>query len=300
MAATRTKRPSPILGAASAMIDQASERLVTNSSRFNHTFEVDVAAIQPNPSQPRKMFIDDDIQALASTMQERGQLQPILLRPNSSTRREWTIVAGERRWRAARLNGWKTILAIEHDGHPEVVSLLENLQRVDLTPVEEARGLQRLIEGKKWNQDEAAAALGKSKGEVSATLRILTLPENLLGAVLTSELPIPKNTLVELARVDDLWLRDNLVKLARRGELTVRKIRSARDSCCDPAGGQADKGRNKASERSFNASRVRRITREFQQARQFGHRLGANDRAGLEALRDEIDKILSDVEEPAG
>src|SRR3954462_10395942 len=128
MSAAQIKRPSPILGAASAMIDQASERLVTKSSRFHHSFEADVNAIEPDPAQPRKVFSDSDIASLAATMQERGQLQPILLRLNGPSRKRWIIVAGERRWRAAKLNGWPTILAIEHHGDPEIATLLENLQ----------------------------------------------------------------------------------------------------------------------------------------------------------------------------
>ena len=110
---------------------------------------------------------------------------------------------------------------------PEVAGLIENLQRVDLTPVEEARGLKQLIACNGWTQSAAAVALGKSKADVSAVLRILSLPDSVLDAVLTSELEVPKNVLIELARIDDASLRDRLLELARQGELTVRAIREA-------------------------------------------------------------------------
>ncbi len=139
----KPRRPSPILGAASAMIDEASDTLVTATSRFRHSFEAEVGAIRNDPHQPRKWFGEDDIASLARTMDERGQLQPILLRRDPASKGRWLIVAGERRWRAAKLNNWTTILAIEHDGDFEVASLLENLQRVDLSPIEEAKGLQK-------------------------------------------------------------------------------------------------------------------------------------------------------------
>jgi len=228
--AAKTKRPSPILGATGAMIGEASDRLVTKESLFRHTFEAPVERIQPDPAQPRKLFDEAEIASLAATMAERGQLQPILVRRNPDVRGHWVIVAGERRWRAALSLKWPALLAIEHDGDPEVAALIENLQRVDLTPVEEARGLQRLIEGKGWSQNAAADALGKSKGEISSTLRILTLPAEILDAVLTSELNIPKNALVELARIESPAVRERLVDLARAGLLTVRAIRAAREA----------------------------------------------------------------------
>jgi ParB family chromosome partitioning protein len=299
----RPKRPSPILGAASAMIDEASETLVTKTSRFRHSFEADVAAIEPDPAQPRKVFMEADIASLAATMEERGQLQPILLRPHGSTKRRWLIVAGERRWRAAKLNGWPTILAIEHDGDPEVASLLENLQRIDLTPVEEARGLQRLIEGKGWTQDQAAGALGKSKSEVSGVLRILTLPDDLLDAVLTSELAIPKHALVELARVEQIDAREHLIKLARLGQLTVRTIRSVRDGAVQPDvrggnSGQGSIGSPKPTGVGFSFRALGKVTNKLREARETGRPLVAKERAYLEELRNEIDELLAaDVSE---
>jgi ParB family chromosome partitioning protein len=281
------------------MIDDEANALVTTAGRFNHSFEADVAAIESDPAQPRKCFPEAEIVALAATMEERGQLQPILVRPHGPTRKKWMIVAGERRWRAAKFNGWSTILAIEHNGDPEVASLLENLQRVDLTPVEEARGLQRLIEGKGWTQDQAAEALGKSKSEISGILRILTLPADFLDAVLTSELGVPKHALVELARVEPPRDREHLIDLAKMGQLTVRAIRSVRDGANRqtpatgdgpaPAGTQAPK----SAHRKFSFKTLNKVTNRLREARQGGQVLAAKEKAYLEALRAEIDHLLS-------
>ena len=141
----RRGRVSPILALASDVIGEASERLVPRDSRFHHSFEVELNRIQTDLEQPRKRFDEADLARLAQTMAEQGQLQPILLRRQHSEAGRWVIVAGERRYRAAALNGWTTMLAIEHDGDPEVAALLENLQRVDLAPQEEAAALHRLI-----------------------------------------------------------------------------------------------------------------------------------------------------------
>ena len=290
----RNSRVSPILGTAAALIDEASKTLVTRETRFRHTFEAPVDRIDPHMDQARRRFDETEITSLASTMAERGQLQPILLRKHPTVRDRWVIVAGERRWRAARLNDWPTILAIEHEDNPEVASLIENLQRVDLTPVEEARGLERLIAGKGWTQSAAGAALGKSKAEVSATLRILSLPAAVLEAVLTSELQIPKNALIELARVQEPTLRDRLVKLAREGALTVRAIREAEGKKENERKEDGSLIRTKRVNRELDLRTIDRLARGLHEARATGHAPNETERVRLTFLRNKIDAILDE------
>jgi len=302
----KTKRASPVLGAAMALIDQAGGTLVPKGSRFQHTFEVPVDRIRSDPGQARKVFADVEIAALAATMAEQGQLQPVLLRRDPDRRDAHILVAGERRWRAARLNGWESILAIEHDGDPEVASLIENLQRVGLTAVEEARGLQKLIEGKGWTQMQAAEALGKSKAEVSATLRILTLPETVLDGVLTSELDIPRSALVEIARIEDQEVLNQLVELARGGGLTIRAIRAARQPEAKQGGGTEGEGASQGDRdgsardqsprpKRFTFGTLDRVASGLKAVREAGRTIDANDRKRLEALRIEIDALLGSV-----
>jgi ParB family chromosome partitioning protein len=294
MAAARARRPSPILGAATAAIGEASAVLVPRESRFRHSFEAPIDAIQPDPKQARRSFDQAELAELAATMAEQGQLQPILVRREPMGTSRWMIVAGERRWRAAMANGWRTILAIEHEGDPEVASLIENLQRVDLNPVEEARGLQRLIGEKGWSQTQAARALGKSKGAVSSLLRILSLPDDVLEAVLTSELAIPKNVLVELARIEEPSARARLLALARAGTLTVRALREA------AIGGEQKVGEQPAiapqsqvgSGRSDLFSKLERIAVRLRKARLADRKLDEHGRTCLLALKVEIDQIL--------
>ncbi len=288
----KSRRPSPILGVASAMINEASDNLVSGASRFRHSFEAAMETIQPDPNQPRKIINDDDIASLAATMEERGQLQPILLRRDPLAKGRWFIVAGERRWRAAKRNGWFSILAIEHDGDPEVASLLENLQRVDLTPVEEARGLQRLIEEKNWTQDQAADAIGKPKSDISGTLRILTLPADLLEAVLTSEPSIPKNVLIELARVENEPVRTQLLRIAREGSLTVRVIRQMKDRAAAALIGGDPKRLTGEEAHGFSFRSLERLLKSLQVAREAGCPVLGKERDCLVRLRREIDELL--------
>jgi ParB family chromosome partitioning protein len=282
-----------------ALIGEASDTLVPKDSRFRHTFEAPVDRIRPDPEQPRKVFTEAEIAALAATMAEQGQLQPILLRRDAGRRDDYVIVAGERRWRAARLNGWPSVLAIEHEGDAEVAALVENLQRVDLTAVEAARGLDRLIKGKGWTQAQAAEVLGKSKGEVSATLRILTLPQPVLEGVLTSELDIPRNALIELARIEDTAVRDRLVELARNGGLTVKAIRTAREAEVPGDRGAAGDEPGRPRERpgrpagQFSLENLDRLTSKLRAYREAGRTVSEGERRRLEDLRREVDALLA-------
>ena len=283
--ASRARKPSPVLQAAKTLIEDADDVFVSGKSRFKHSFEADVDAIAPDPGQPRRSFDEESLRALASTMEAEGQLQPVLLRRAPAVSRRWILVAGERRWRAASSLGWKTILAIEFNGDPEVASLLENLQRVDLEPLDEAFALQRLIDGKGWTQQQAADALGKAKSEISGVLRILTLPNEQLQ-VLTSEPSLSRNVLIELARVPMGPLRDRLLQRARDGRLTIKAIRLGRAD--DRAASSTQ-----LSERGFNFSVLERVTSRLSDFRLSVQTLTDTDRARLQRLRGEIDALLA-------
>lgn len=278
----RRKPASPVLGAAMSVIGSASEGLVTQDSRFRHSFEAPIDRIRPDPEQPRKHFDEAEIAALAATMAAEGQLQPVLLRQDPEQRGHWILVAGERRWRAARHNGWPTLLAILHDGDAELAALLENLQRVDLAPAEEARGLRRLLSRRGLSQSQAADMLGRSPAEISATLRLLTLPEEFLAE--TSA--IPRNVLVELARLEESPTRDRLIALARAGRLTVRAIREARVERPAP--------RPSSSPRPILSSATLRDWRAGLERRQAeGEPLSTAERRELQALRRQIEILLA-------
>lgn len=287
--ARRTRAASPILGAVAATIEAESRALVTDSG-FRHTFEVPVASVDADPDQPRRAFDLAGLQQLAVTMEEQGQLQPILVRRHPNERGRWMIIAGERRWRAAQSLGWRSMLAMEHDGDPEVAALLENLQRVDLTVIEEARGIRRLLDTKGWTQSQAAEALGRSKGDVSAVLGILSLPAGFLDDVLTSELDIPRNVLVELARVKDGAQLARLTALARAGRLTVRELRIERDGA-----GEASDARPRPAGQAvrFSTTVLDRLAHRLSELRAAGRAVTAEDRAKLERLRAEIDALLA-------
>lgn len=141
---------------------------------------VPVEFLEPSRVQPRRRFDEAEIKGLVESVRENGILQPILVRRQADSPDRFEIIAGERRWRAAqlaRLHEVPVIVKDLSDGDALEIALVENLQRLDLTPVEEAEGYQRLMEEFSHTQDDLARALGKSRSHIANTLRLLALPE---------------------------------------------------------------------------------------------------------------------------
>jgi ParB family chromosome partitioning protein len=146
--------------------------------------KVTLSAIRPNPQQPRRYFSEQMMEELTASVKSQGVLQPILVRPltksREGTQNTYEIVAGERRWRAAQKAGLTTVPVVVREMNDQevlVVALMENLQREDLTPMEEALGLQQLKDEFGLSQEDLAGRLGKSRSAIANTLRLLALPE---------------------------------------------------------------------------------------------------------------------------
>lgn len=139
-----------------------------------------LADVRPNPEQPRRAFAEEALAELAESIRAQGVLQPILVRPLGDDKYE--IVAGERRWRASQLAGQRSIPALIREMSPEqalAIALIENLQREDLSPMEEALGFKELRDRFGLSQDEIAARVGKSRSAVANMLRLLNLPQEI-------------------------------------------------------------------------------------------------------------------------
>lgn len=137
--------------------------------------------VEPDPGQPRKTFDDETLAELSASIAEHGLLQPIAVRPKPSG--GYLIVAGERRWRASRMAGLTEVPVIVKDVTDEQameLALVENLQREDLDPVEEAAGIRELMTRCNLTQEQAARKLGKSRSALANSLRLLSLPETVL------------------------------------------------------------------------------------------------------------------------
>jgi len=141
---------------------------------------VPIEFLRPNPRNPRRLFADSDLDELAASIRERGIIQPILVRTIRGLADAYEIIAGERRWRAAQRAGMHEVpVVLLEVGDREALELaiIENVQRTDLNPLEEATGYQTLADEFGYNQEDIARIVGKSRPHVSNTVRLLKLPE---------------------------------------------------------------------------------------------------------------------------
>ena len=172
----------------SALIPVAAERRTEPKQESSH-FEVAIDRITPSPLQPRRAFDEAKIAELASSIRNQGIIQPLLVRPNGD---QFELIAGERRWRAALkagLNRVPVIVRNATDHEALQLALVENLQREDLNPIEEAGGYRRLQDEFHWSQEEMAEKVGKSRPAIANAMRLLALPTVVQQEVSTGNLP---------------------------------------------------------------------------------------------------------------
>lgn len=187
--------------------------------------ELPIAAIRPNPYQPRDRFDEEGLGALADSIREVGLLQPVLVRPAGDG---YELVAGERRWRAAHRAGLQVIPAIvrqTEDRRALQAALVENLQRDDLNPLEEASAYQQMIEDFSMTHEQVATTIGKSRAAVSNTLRLLQLPPSIQRALREGRLSMGHAR--ALLGTPDRAFQEALARRAIKEDLSVRAVEEA-------------------------------------------------------------------------
>jgi len=189
--------------------------------------ELPIDGIVPNRYQPREHFDDETIESLAASIRELGVLQPVLVRPVDDEDR-YELVAGERRWRAARAAGLTDIPALVRDGD-ELASLeqalVENLHREDLTALEEAAAYQQLVDDFHLTQEELARRVGRSRSTVANTMRLLHLPAKIQKLLVDGRLSAGHAR--ALLGTDDRAFQESLARRAADEGLTVRAVEDA-------------------------------------------------------------------------
>lgn len=206
--------------------------------------EVPIEAIRSNPFQPRTRFPDEALGELAASIRRNGLLQPLVVRPAGEG---WQIVAGERRWRALRQLEWENVPVIVRDLTDEqmlVLALVENLQREDLGPLDEARGYQQLIDDFGLSRQEVGAQVGRDRSTVSNTLRLLALPETVQE--LLAEGAITAGHGRAILGLEEEKAQIALARRAANDGLSVRqteeRVRRARDDGSSPAEKRGSEG----------------------------------------------------------
>ena len=193
-------------------------------NRVNSVQIVPIELLEANPYQPRSNFDEDALKDLTKSIKNKGILQPILVRKSPSKKNIWQIIAGERRWRAAQKAGLHKIpIMIKNikDSEIGVVALIENLQREDLSPIEEAESFKKLIDDFGLTQEKLSKSIGYSRTHITNTLRLLTLPKEIKMMLNDKQL--------NMGQVRAIIGQDNILELAKtivNKKLNVRQVES--------------------------------------------------------------------------
>ncbi|WP_119681904.1 ParB/RepB/Spo0J family partition protein [Indioceanicola profundi] len=248
-------------------------------------FQANLTHLHPRRDQPRRHFDEAEMMELADSLKSVGQIHPVIVRPHPDISGQWEIVAGERRWRAANMAGWSEILALVTEGDPDEIALVENLQRADLNPIEEAAGIERLIDKHGWTQEAAAQSLSKPRVWVNMTLRLLSLPDAIKQECGAFHKVVPRNTLLEIARLDDEEEQIRLWAKAKTGQLTVRDAKASR---IKPQVQQE----SRPLELVTFLRGLGRVEKSVAGAVKHGTDLRPEERRRLETLKQQIDQML--------
>jgi len=256
----------------------------------NSVIEIEINAVEPNPNQPRKVFNEQALQELADSIALHGVIMPIVVNKKGD---KYMIIAGERRWRASRLAGKKTIPAIIKDyteREVKEISLIENLQREDLNPIEAANAMKQLMDEYNITQEDLAERIGKSRSAVANTLRLLTLDGQVIELVSDGSLSqgharalitLPKETQVAIA------------KKAVAKRMSVREVEQAVKDYYNPPE-EAKKAKRAKMEAGMSVELKDLIVR---MQRRFGTKVSAigNDKKGRIYIdyytRDDLDRL---------
>ena len=285
MATTTKSKPAP-LG-----LDLAAERdrsygIDPNAPPLSR---IPTGSIRPDPTQPRKSFDEESLRELADSLLSVGQIQPITVRADPEMNDRYLLVAGERRWRASRIARREMMdCIVRGDERTAEIQLIENLQREDLKPLEEAFAFRDFMEERGLSQAALAKAVGKRPSTVSEILSLTTLPQAIIEA-LPEHPEIPKSQLVLIAKERDDTRRLRLWEEALGGTLTVQRGRAiAAGESGRPAPGRRGPRNVDASgaiARSLTAN-VRRLERM--------ERLGKRETKEIGAVIETLQRVLAE------
>lgn len=249
---------------------------------------IDINDIKPNAAQPRKAFDEDKLEELAESIEQHGLIQPIVLR---SAEHGYEIVAGERRWRAARMIGLKELPCIVKELTDEenmLLAIIENMQREDLNPIEEAEGLKAMIDTYGLTQEQVSRGVGKSRPYITNSLRLLKLPPKL--RYMTADGSLSMGHARALAAVKDEKLQIALAERTVSEGLSVRQI----EKLAQESGKTAAK-RKPRKTKSADEKRVEMELREALGTKVTLQRKGARGRIEIEFYNGEEMERLIDL-----
>lgn len=278
-------------GLAALIGDMAAE---TSVDRPRGQRRLPTAALRPSPRNPRRAFPDAELDELVASLRERGIIQPIVARPVQGTADAFEIIAGERRWRAAQRAGLHEVPVViieANDAEALQLAIIENVQRADLNPLEEAEGYRALIEEFGNSQDEIAKIVGKSRSHVANTLRLLKLPETIKAYIHAGKL-FAGHARMLVGQPDAERLAEEIVA---RG-LNVRQV----ESLARETGERGGKSRTRAVRRAAKNANLVALEKRISDALGLAVSINEAKRGGVLTIRyrnlDQLDDVLRRLE----
>ena len=207
--------------------------LIGDSEIKSSKNKVAISSIVPNNFQPRKIFNKESLLELTNSIKERGIIQPLIIRKSKEQNNKFELIAGERRWQAAQNAGLHEVPVVEvvaDDLKSLELAIIENVQRLDLNPIEEAEGYQRLINDFAYDQEKVSQFIGKSRPHVSNSLRLLTLPKEIRDMIQENKLS-PGHCKILVGLENNLFLAKTIIKKklsVRQTESFVKTIRNGK------------------------------------------------------------------------
>lgn len=289
-----------------ALYDEESNENITNQNVNQNTTqtpnaksvqegnvtELDINKIYPNPNQPRKHFDEEALQELASSIKTHGVIQPLVV--NREADGKYMIIAGERRWRASNMAGFQKVpVVIKNYTEKQIkeISIIENLQREDLNPIEAARAIKQLMDEYNLTQEAVADRIGKSRPSVANTLRLLSLYPDVVKMIEDGRLS--SGHARSLVVVDDTTQQLKLAKQAADGKMSVRDLEKAVKNYLNPP-------KHASAKTNEQSLELKELINEMQ--RVFATKVSAigNDNKGRIYIdyysRDDLDRLADMIE----
>ena len=289
-----------------ALYDEESNKNITNQNvnqnsnqpantkreQEGNVTELDINKIYPNPNQPRKHFDEEALQELASSIKTHGVIQPLVVNREADGR--YMIIAGERRWRASNMAGFQKVpVVIKNYTEKQIkeISIIENLQREDLNPIEAARAIKQLMDEYNLTQEAVADRIGKSRPSVANTLRLLSLYPDVVKMIEDGRLS--SGHARSLVVVDDTTQQLKLAKQAADGKMSVRDLEKAVKNYLNPP-------KHASAKTNEQSLELKELINEMQ--RVFATKVSAigNDNKGRIYIdyysRDDLDRLADMIE----
>lgn len=269
-----------------------------SSGAEKSVFLCPIEKIAPQAGQPRQHFDEQELEELVASIAEHGIIEPLVVRRSQPGADRFTLIAGERRWRAAQKAGLKDVLVVVKDVSPKdafELALVENIQRADLNPIEVAEAFDRLLREHGYTHQSLADRVGKDRTTVVNALRLLKLPQRVRSLVISRELSEGHARAILGAPTEKAMA--DIADKAARGRLPVRKVEQLVRAAKEKPGAQDAKDRDEKREAAASSAAIRDLEARLQ--RRLGTRVNVRDQSGHGELAiaygslDELDRILT-------